>query len=70
MSVRNFVQEVTTALTSVEQRCTHVCEVTATHEVVSLDRTRDIFAMNADRDAHQHVLRSLDDTAVHTQKVR
>ena len=39
-------------------------------KVVGLDRAREVAAVDADGDPHQHVLRPLDDAAVDAQEIR
>ena len=39
------------------------------HHVVRLDGSVDVFTVNADCDAHQHVLRTFDNLAVYAEKV-
>ena len=53
----------------VEQRRRRVREHALRHEVVRLDRGGQVALVDADRDAHEHVLRSLDDLAVDAEQV-
>ena len=53
----------------VEQRRGRVREPALRQEVVGLDRAREVAAVDADRHAHQHVLRPLDDAAVDAEQV-
>ena len=54
----------------VEHRRRRVREVLLRHERVRLDRRVDVVLVDAERHAHQHVLRPLGDLAVHAQQVR
>ena len=40
------------------------------HQVVRLHHRVDVRQVDAERDAHEHVLRPLDDRAVHLEEVR
>ena len=53
----------------VEERRARVREVLLGHEVVRLDGGRDVRLVDADRHAHQHVLRPLDDLPVDLEQV-
>ena len=44
-------------------------EVAVRHEVVGLEDALDVVAVDAHRDAHDHVLRALSDTAVDAEEV-
>ena len=53
----------------VEQRGARVREHALRHEVVGLDRRRDVVLVDAHRDAHEHVLGALDNLAANAQQV-
>ena len=54
----------------VEHRRRGVGEPALRHELVRLDRRVEVALVDADRHAHQHLLRALGDLAVHPQQVR
>ena len=54
----------------VEHRRRGVGEPALRHELVRLDRRVEVALVDADRHAHQHLLRPLGDLAVHPQQVR
>ncbi len=45
-------------------------KVTLRHQVVCLDDAVDVSAMNTDGDTHNHVLRSLSNSTIDSEKVR
>lgn len=47
-----------------------MCEITLGHEVVGLEHALDVGAMNANRDAHYHVLRAFGDATVDAEEIR
>lgn len=54
----------------VEESRRRVREILHAHEVVSLEGGVDVIAMNADGDAHEHMLWSLDGLAIDLHQVR